>query len=86
MLAASTEAAELGRRNFMSAWRWRGDAWMALFQAYLMMRVWSSAGRESKELKTDAGSSTGSVGCKFGLPCVMLDFGMFEAVFIILMV
>ena len=44
------------------------------------------AGREGKESKTDAGSSTGSVGCEFGLPRVMLDFGMFEAVFIILMV
>ena len=86
MLAASTEAVELGRRNLMSAWRCRGDACMALFQAYLMMRAWSSAGRELKESKTDAGSSAGSVGCEFGLSCMMLEFGMFEAVFIILMV
>jgi len=86
MLNASTEATELGRRNLMSAWRWRGDAWMALFQAYFMMRAWSSVGREAKEWKTDAGSSMGSVGCDFCLPCMMLDFGMFEAVSIIVMV
>ena len=63
MLAASVEATELARRNLMSAWRCRGDACMALFQAYSMMRAWSSAGRELKKSKTDAGSSPGSVGC-----------------------
>ena len=51
-----------------------------------MMRDWSSAGRELKESKTDAGSSAGSVGCEVGLPCITSDFGMLEAVLIILMV